>query len=106
VEDSEHLVVLTTCPDQTSALALADELLRKRLIACSNISGEMLSAYRWKGETHTDPEVQLTLKTHRRRFADVETAIRESHPYELPEILALPVTGNSDYLRWIDECVL
>ncbi len=105
MDQTDHMLVLTTLPDRESGLRVAGQLLEERLVACASVGAEMTSVYRWRGETHTDPEVQLTLKTRRDRWNELEKRVLELHPYEEPELLALPVTGNRTYLRWMDECV-
>jgi len=102
---ASHLVVYCTCPDQATAEALAGELVTARLAACVNI-GPVTSVYSWQGQREQDAEVLLIIKTRQDRFPALEQRIRERHPYEVPEIIALPiVAGGADYLRWIDDNV-
>ena len=96
------LLVLTNLPDRPSAEALARELVERRLAACVNVLAACHSIYRWQGELETASEVPLLIKTRSERYAALEAAIRQHHPYELPEIIALPVTaGLPDYLAWV-----
>ena len=98
------LLVLTTMPDQASAEQLANGLIDESLAACVNILPAMQSIYCWKGERQQGMEHQLVIKTHAERYADVEKFIKNAHPYELPEIIALPVQqGLEDYLGWVAE---
>jgi periplasmic divalent cation tolerance protein len=98
------LVVLTNLPDRASAMKLAQALVERRLAACVNVLAECVSVYRWKGAIENTAEVPVLVKTRTARYGEVESAIRELHPYELPEIVALPVThGHEDYLRWVAD---
>ena len=98
-----HILVLTTLPDAESARALARALLADRLAACVTIGAPVESMYHWRGAIETAHEVPVTAKTRGDLFADVAAAIRSRHPYELPEILAVPIDdGLPDYLAWID----
>ena len=99
-----HLVVLTTMPNQAAAEQLAHGLIDQSLAACVNILPLMQSIYCWQGERQQGSEHQLIIKTHAERYEDVEKFIKNEHPYELPEIIALPVQrGLGDYLGWISE---
>ena len=101
------IIVLTQMPDRASALALARSLVEARLAACASVGGPVESLYHWRGKIEMAQEVPVALKTTRERYAEVEAAIRARHPYELPEIVAVPVTdGLAPYLQWIaDETV-
>ncbi len=100
--DSMNLLVYCTCPDEVSATALADSLVAARLAACvSRISG-ITSTYRWQGETCTDEEVLLLIKTTSHRFAALEALTLELHPYDVPELIAIPIErGHGPYLDWL-----
>ena len=98
----EILLVLTNLPDQMAAEALATVLVEERLAACVNILQPCRSIYRWKGTVETASEVPLLIKTTESRYPALEAAIRARHPYETPEIIALPVAlGLPDYLAWV-----
>lgn len=98
----EVLVVLTNCPDAASAEALAALLVERHLAACVNILAPCRSVYRWQDRIETAAEVPLLIKTTPVRYAELEAAIRDNHPYELPEIVAVPVMrGLSGYLDWV-----
>ncbi len=98
-----HVLVLTTLPDRGAADALGRSLVEARLAACVSIGAPVQSIYHWRGSIETSSEVPLSIKTDARLFDAVATAIRAAHPYELPEILAVPVcNGTPDYLAWID----
>jgi periplasmic divalent cation tolerance protein len=100
------LVVLTNLPSRDAGLALARALVERRLAACVNVLAEAASVYRWQGAIETAAEVPLLIKVSASRYAELERAIREMHPYALPEIVALPVSaGLPEYLRWAaGEC--
>ena len=96
------LLVLTNLPDREAAESLAQTLVERRLAACVNILSPCRSVYRWQGAIEAADEVPVLIKTVQARYAELEAAIRERHPYELPEIIALPVTaGLSGYLAWV-----
>ena len=98
------LIVFTTLPDPGSAKALAGQLVQQELAACVNILGKITSVYCWQGEVQDDTEHQLVIKTTQARYDALQTWIREHHPYELPEIIAVPVArGLPDYLDWVEE---
>lgn len=98
------LLVLTHCPDADSAARLATALLERGLAACVSEGGAVRSTYRWKGAVETATEIPLAIKCTHERYAQVEKTIRELHPYEVPEILALPVAaGFGPYLQWVHE---
>ena len=98
----ETLLVLTNLPDRPSAERLAQSLVEARLAACVNILAPCRSAYRWKGAVQHDEEHPMLIKTTRDRYAALEAGIRAGHPYELPEIIAVPVAaGYTAYLDWV-----
>lgn len=96
------LLVLTTLPNEESAAALAEHLIEQHVAACVNVLAPCRSIYRWQGAMERAEEVPLLIKTTRERYADLEAVIRARHPYELPEIVAVPVVaGLTAYLDWI-----
>jgi periplasmic divalent cation tolerance protein len=96
------IVVLTNLPDRASAGKLARDLIEGRLAACVNVGAAVESIYHWRGEIETATEVPLAIKTRAVLYSKVEAAIRRFHPYELPEIVAVPIThGSPAYLDWI-----
>lgn len=100
----EIVIVLTTLPDRAAAVQLAQELVARRLAACVNVLAECASVYRWKGAVESAAEVPVLIKTRAGRYAEVEAAIRSLHPYELPEIVAVPVRhGFDEYLQWVAD---
>lgn len=99
---ADVVIVLTSLPDRETALKLARMLVEKRLAACVSVLAECTSVYRWKGELETAQEVPVQIKIRGALYPEVEAAIREHHPYELPEIVAVPVVrGLPEYLEWV-----
>jgi periplasmic divalent cation tolerance protein len=99
---TDAILVMTTLPDRASAHGLARALVEARVAACVNIGAAVDSLYHWRGEIETASEVPVLIKTGRDRYGELEAAIRARHPYELPEIIAVPVTeGLASYLQWI-----
>ena len=97
------ILVLTQMPDHASALALARALVEGRLAACVSVGAPVESLYHWRGQIETAREVPVAIKTRAGRYAAVEAAIVARHPYELPEVLAVPMAhGLERYLDWID----
>lgn len=100
--DSTALLVLTNLPDRAAAEKLADALVEKRVAACVNILAPCRSVYRWKDAVQRDEEHPVLIKTTAARYAELEQAIRAMHPYELPEIVAVPIErGLPEYLQWV-----
>src|SRR5258706_1472690 len=96
------LLVLTNLPDRAAAERLAERLVGEHLAACVNILAPCRSVYRWKGALQRDEEHPLLIKTTAERYPALERALREGHPYELPEIIAVPVgSGLPAYLDWV-----
>ena len=98
----EMLLVLTNLPDRPSAERLAQSLVEARLAACINILAPCNSVYRWNGKVENAQEHPVLIKTTRDRYASLEAAIRARHPYELPEIIVVPLAaGLPAYLDWV-----
>ncbi|HEY5993069.1 MAG TPA: divalent-cation tolerance protein CutA [Gallionellaceae bacterium] len=98
------LLVLTNLPDQASAQRLASALVEQHAAACVNILAPCTSMYRWQGKLESASEVPLLIKTTRAAYPRLEALVREHHPYELPEIIAVPVeTGLTGYLQWVAQ---
>jgi periplasmic divalent cation tolerance protein len=98
----DALLVLTNLPDAASARTLAEHIVSARLAACVNILAPCRSVYRWQGKVEDAEEVPLLIKTSADRYPELEAAIRARHPYELPEIVAVPLSqGLPAYLDWI-----
>jgi periplasmic divalent cation tolerance protein len=102
--DPRVLLVMTTVPDLDTGERLARLLVEARLAACVNIIAGVTSIYRWQGAVEQASEYQLLIKTSARRYHAVEEALRAHHPYETPEIIAVPVIdGSPAYLRWLTD---
>lgn len=99
-----QLVVLSTFPDLESAEHMATILVEEHLAACVNLVPGLTSIYRWQGTLRREPECLLLIKTTAARFIQVRERIRALHPYEVPEIIALPIRdGDPVYLNWLTE---
>jgi periplasmic divalent cation tolerance protein len=101
--DGEGLiVVLSNVPDSAIGQHIARQIIEQRLAACVNISAEILSIYNWNGQQQAETEVQLSIKTTEACYARLEALITELHPYDLPEIIAIPLTAASPaYQSWV-----
>jgi len=101
---TEFIQVITTTATREEAMAIAREAVRTRAAACAQVSGPVTSSFRWKGRVEEAQEHQCILKTTREAYERLEAVIRGCHPYEVPEIIALPMeTGGRDYLAWVTE---
>jgi len=102
--DTENLLVLCTCPDKEVADKLAARLVEAGLAACVNQVSGISSTYMWQGELQQDHEELLLIKTSPAVWDELEAEISRLHPYELPEIIAVPITrGSEKYLQWISQ---
>ena len=98
----ETLLVLTNCPDEATANAIALALVEEKFAVCVNILPRVQSVYRWQGAVESASEIPLLIKSTVGRYAELEAAIRARHPYDVPEIIALPITqGLPAYLNWV-----
>lgn len=96
------LLVFTNLPDLSQAEALASTLIEAQLAACVNILAPCRSVYRWNDAIEQTEEIPVLIKTTNAAYPALEAAIRAQHPYELPEIIAIPVArGLPDYLAWV-----
>lgn len=99
-----YIVCLVTINDRDRAAQIAHTLVEKKLVACVNIVPEIRSIYSWQGDICDETEMLLIMKTRSDIFAELEHTVKNLHPYEVPEIIALDIQeGLADYLRWIDE---
>ena len=100
--DSEHVVVLTTLASVDEARGLVRRLVKDRLVACGTILDGGISIYRWEGDVAEASEAVVLMKTRRDRWAALAATVDELHPYDVPELLALPVeAGLGPYLAWV-----
>ena len=98
----EPILVITNFPDRASALALAQKLVDERLAACVNVLADCTSVYRWQEEIENASEVPVLIKTLAQHYPRVEQAVKAMHPYELPEIIAVPISnGLPAYMQWM-----
>ncbi|HYD78205.1 MAG TPA: divalent-cation tolerance protein CutA [Paucimonas sp.] len=101
---SDEILVITNVPDAAHAQAIARLLVERRLAACVNILPAVQSVYQWQGAVEEASEVTLLIKTVMARYAELEAAIKGAHPYQVPEIVALPIAaGLPAYLNWIAQ---
>lgn len=101
---NDFLQMVTTTERQEDARRIADLLVERHLAACVQIVGPITSVYRWQGKVESAQEWQCQIKTRQALLDDVSDAIREIHPYEVPEIIAVPiVAGSREYLIWLEE---
>jgi periplasmic divalent cation tolerance protein len=103
--DYPHILILITVPSQQVGEQIAKALLEQRLAACVNILPQVHSLYLWQGKINSDQELLLLVKSRADLFAErLAPAVKALHPYEVPEIIALPVAlGSAEYLDWIDQ---
>ena len=104
MSENEILLVFTNVPDRGIAERIAASLVAEGVAACVNVMAECTSTYRWQGKIEQANEVPLFIKTTRAAYPQLEQALRKLHPYEVPEIIALPVSaGLPDYLNWVAQ---
>lgn len=102
---TDYYLVLSTCPDSSSSRDIAAALIDGEAAACVNIVPGLRSVYRWQGSIVEDGEELLLIKTTAERYPVVEQTIQARHPYDVPEIIAVPLAaGLTAYLSWIEEC--
>lgn len=100
-------IILCTVPDKSVAENIAETLVTEKLAACINIVPGLISIYRWEGAVKKDNEMLLIIKSDQAVYDQLEKRIQAIHPYELPEIVVVPIhDGQSDYLDWITRQVL
>lgn len=98
----ETQLVITNCPDEETANAIALAVVEEKLAACVNILPRVQSIYRWQGSVESAAEIPLLIKATTRNYPALEARIKALHPYEVPEIIALPVSrGLPAYLNWV-----
>ena len=102
--NDDFLLVLTTCEDPESARRLATKAIEAGLVACVNQLPGVNSFYLWEGQLQQTNEIMLLMKTRACVYERLEKLIKEAHPYELPEIIAVPIQhGSTEYLQWIEQ---
>ena len=99
-----HIIVYITVPSREVGQQIADALLEGKLVACVNIISEISSIYHWQGSIEQDDELLLIAKTRAALFDRLATTVKRIHPFDIPEVIAMPiVAGSNEYLAWIDE---
>ena len=102
MKQEELIIVLVTAPSRDAAEVLADALVGSKQAACVNIVPGITSIYNWKGQRESSEELLLVIKTRSELFSEVETTVRATHPYEVPEIIAFPASRVAEsYLQWV-----
>jgi periplasmic divalent cation tolerance protein len=100
----EPILIFTNLPDRATAMDLARKMVDERLAACVSVLADCTSVYRWEGRNESVSEVPVLIKTLAQHYARLEQLIKSAHPYELPEIIAVPISsGLPAYLKWIAE---
>ncbi|MFN0164138.1 MAG: divalent-cation tolerance protein CutA [Burkholderiales bacterium] len=100
--DDSILLIFSNAPDRNVAESIATALVEARLAACVNILGQCDSVYRWQGRLERACEVPMIIKTTSHNYSAVEAELRRLHPYDVPELLAVPAAcGLPDYLDWV-----
>jgi periplasmic divalent cation tolerance protein len=103
---TDTIVALSTVANAGDAQRIGRALVERRLAACVNVVPGVTSIYAWKGSVTTDSELLLVIKTRREKLDEVRSALLELHPYEVPELIALPIEGGHEaYLEWIEDSV-
>ncbi|MGD8925297.1 MAG: divalent-cation tolerance protein CutA [Thioalkalispiraceae bacterium] len=104
--DTTHKILMTTLPDEDQARDIAEMLVTEKLAACINILPMMTSIYEWEGKVEQGEEHLLLIKTDQHSIEAIQNVILDVHPYELPEIVVVPIVGGYEpYLKWISESV-
>ena len=103
---TEYVQLTTTTGKRQDAEQIASELVSRRLAACVQVTGPVVSTFRWQGKIETAEEWTCTIKTIGARLPDIRKLFQEIHPYEVPEVIAIPIIdGGPDYLKWLEEQV-
>lgn len=103
----EPILIVTNFPDKKQAMAFANKIIDDRLAACINILNASISVYSWQGKTESAEEIPVLIKTQQQNYTKIEQAIKSMHPYELPEIIIVPIIGGLPaYLQWISQTIL
>ena len=100
----DYIVITTTTENVADAHRIADALVERHLAACVQIVGPIQSVYRWQGEVEHAEEYRCEIKTRATKFSDIGDLLNEVHPYDVPEIIAVPLVNiSADYRKWLDE---
>jgi periplasmic divalent cation tolerance protein len=102
-----YIQVITTTEKRQDADKIAGILVDRKLAGCAQILGPVTSIYRWKGQVETAEEWQCIIKSRHDLYGDIEKVIKSVHPYEVPEIIVVPlIAGSKDYLEWLDGTLI
>ena len=105
IMNTETVMLYCTCPDDATAASIATQIVDRGLAGCVNRIPGLTSVYKWHGELKTGTEVLLLIKTAADRTEALTAALLSMHPYELPEIIVVPITGgHQPYLDWVRNC--
>ncbi len=105
-EKSLHQLVLCACPDEDTAVNIAENIVAQRLAACVNVLPSVYSVYQWQENVESAKENMLMIKTTTTKYPSLEKVIKSLHPYDIPEIIAIDITsGLPEYLKWIDSSI-
>jgi periplasmic divalent cation tolerance protein len=101
---AEFVQIMTTLPGRAEAQLIAASLVDRRLAACVQVIGPIHSTYRWQGQVESAEEWLCLVKTAAEKYAAIERLLAELHPYDVPELIATPITaGGATYLKWLGE---
>lgn len=107
MQQDDVILVLTNAPGEVLAKNIAQLVVQEDLAACVSIAAPMLSIYKWKEQIESAQEIQLTIKTTWGRYEMLSARIKELHPYEVPEIIVIPVTaGDNAYIQWVKDVTM
>jgi periplasmic divalent cation tolerance protein len=102
----DYIVIMSTVSGEIEGQRIAEELVNRGLVACVNVIPGVTSYYKWQGQSEVGHELLMLAKTRASNYGKVRDVIKELHSYEVPEIVALPITnGDESYLKWIDACL-
>ncbi len=105
-EKSLYQLVLCACPDEDTAVNIAENIVAQRLAACVNVLPSVYSVYHWQDNVESAKENMIVIKTTAQKYNSLEKVIKSLHPYEVPEIIAVDITsGLPEYLKWIDNSI-
>ena len=100
----EYLLVMCTFPSADEARQIGTQLLELQVAACVNLIPQVESIFRWKGEIQSESEALALIKTTVNNYQEIEARLQELHPYDTPEVIAVPVDrGSTAYLNWVSE---
>jgi periplasmic divalent cation tolerance protein len=101
---AEYVQITTTTGKRHDAEQIASELVSRKFAACAQVSGPVVSTFRWQGKIETAEEWTCTIKTTAAQLVNIQQLFKEIHPYEVPELIATPIIdGSPAYLKWVDE---